>query len=68
MEKIKAKKKGPPSVARKRHTAVLDARFPKHVDEFVFRYNTRNSGEHQRFNLFLQNTEHRLTYNKLIHG
>ena len=38
----------------------------KYVDEFVFRYNTRNSGEHQRFNLFLQNTEHRLTYNELI--
>lgn len=40
----------------------------KYVDEFVFRYNTRNSGEHQRFNLFLQNTEHRLTYNELING
>ena len=40
----------------------------KYVDEFVFRYNTRNNGEHQRFNLFLQNTEHRLTYNELING
>ena len=40
----------------------------KYVDEFVFRYNARNNGEHQRFNLFLQNTEHRLTYNELING
>ena len=40
----------------------------KYVDEFVFRYNKRNSGEHQRFNLFLQNTEHRLTYSELING
>ena len=40
----------------------------KYVDEFVFRYNTRNNNEHQRFNLFLQNTEHRLTYNELING
>ena len=40
----------------------------KYVDEFVFRYNTRNNTENQRFNLFLQNTEHRLTYNELIHG
>ena len=40
----------------------------KYVDEFVFRYNTRNDTENQRFNLFLQHTEHRLTYNELIHG
>ena len=26
----------------------------KYVDEFVFRYNTRNNGEHQRFNLFAE--------------
>lgn len=40
----------------------------KYVKEFVFRFNTRNDTENQRFNLFLQHTEHRLTYNELIHG
>lgn len=38
----------------------------KYVDEFVFRYNTRNFGESQRFNLMLANTEYRLTYKELI--
>ena len=40
----------------------------KYVDEFVFRYNSRNFSEKNRFNLLLTNTEHRLTYNKLING
>ncbi len=40
----------------------------KYVDEFVFRYNTRNFDESQRFNLILSNTEYRLTYKKLING
>lgn len=40
----------------------------KYVDEFVFRYNTRNNNETQRFNLLLSNTEYRLTYKRLIHG
>ena len=40
----------------------------KYVDEFVFRYNTRNTTECNRFNLLLANTESRLTYKKLIHG
>lgn len=40
----------------------------KYVDEFVFRYNTRKHTECERFNLLLGNTEHRLTYKKLIHG
>ena len=39
----------------------------KYVDEFVFRYNTRNFGESQRFNLLLANTEYRITYKELIH-
>jgi hypothetical protein len=38
----------------------------KYVDEFVFRYNTRNFVESQRFNLLLSNTEFRLTYKELI--
>lgn len=38
----------------------------KYVDEFVFRYNTRNSTGQDRFNLLLANTEYRLTYKNLI--
>lgn len=38
----------------------------KYVDEFVFRYNTRNSNETNRFNLLLSNSEFRLTYKELI--
>lgn len=38
----------------------------RYVDEFVFRYNTRKQTECARFNLLLQNTEHRLTYKELI--
>jgi transposase-like protein len=38
----------------------------KYVDEFVFRYNTRNIEEYSRFNLMLANTEYRLTYKELI--
>jgi hypothetical protein len=40
----------------------------RYVDEFVFRYNTRQYTEMERFNLLLQNTEHRLTYKELIYG
>lgn len=40
----------------------------RYVDEFVFRYNTRNYSSCGRFNLLLQNTEHRLTYKELIYG
>lgn len=39
----------------------------RYVDEFVFRYNTRKQTECTRFNLLLQNTEHRLTYKELIY-
>ncbi len=38
----------------------------KYVDEFVFRYNSRQCTENFRFNLLLANTEFRLTYKKLI--
>ena len=38
----------------------------KYVDEFVFRYNTRNIEESCRFNFMLSNTEYRLTYKELI--
>lgn len=37
-----------------------------YVDEFVFRYNTRNSTEAMRFNLLLSNSNNRLTYKELI--
>lgn len=40
----------------------------RYVNEFVFRYNTRHNNEYQRFNLFLQNIEYRLTYKELIYG
>ncbi len=39
-----------------------------YVDEFVFRYNSRTQPEAMRFNLFLKNTEHRITYKELING
>jgi len=38
----------------------------RYVDEFVFRYNTKNSTESARFNLLLTNTENRITYKELI--
>ncbi|MDV3902354.1 IS1595 family transposase [Elizabethkingia anophelis] len=39
-----------------------------YVDEFVFRYNTRNSTIQNRFNLLLSNLENRITYKTLIYG
>ncbi|MBD80641.1 MAG: IS1595 family transposase [Crocinitomicaceae bacterium] len=39
-----------------------------YVDEFVFRYNSRLASESGRFNLFLNNIEHRLTYKGLVYG
>lgn len=39
-----------------------------YVDEFVFRYNTRNTTTQNRFNLLLSNLENRLTYKTLIYG
>jgi transposase-like protein len=40
----------------------------KYVDEFVFRYNTRDLNEHERFDLFLSNTEQKLRYKELIYA
>jgi transposase-like protein len=40
----------------------------KYVDEFVFRYNTRDELTASRFNAMLSNTEYRLTYKSLING
>ncbi|MBP0904722.1 IS1595 family transposase [Mariniflexile gromovii] len=37
-----------------------------YVDEFVFRYNTRQGSENDRFNLLLCNIENRITYKDLI--
>ncbi len=37
-----------------------------YVDEFVFRYNTRDTTEAMRFNLLLSNSNNRLTYKELI--
>ena len=39
-----------------------------YVDEFVFRYNTRNTTTENRFNMLLLNLENRLTYKTLIDG
>ena len=39
-----------------------------YVDEFVFRYNTRNYIEFDRFNLLLSNIEFRTTYKNLVYG
>jgi hypothetical protein len=38
----------------------------KYVDEFVFRYNSRELTTEQRMNLLLSNMENRLTYKQLI--
>ena len=40
----------------------------RYVDEFVFRYNSREESEAARFNLMLSNTQHKLTYKELIYG
>jgi transposase-like protein len=39
-----------------------------YIDEFVFRFNTRNETTSQRFNMLLSNLECRLTYRELIYG
>lgn len=39
-----------------------------YVEEFVFRFNTRDHSISQRFNLMLQKMECRLTYKELIYG
>ena len=37
-----------------------------YIDEFCYRYNTRQIGESAMFNLLLQNTENHITYKELI--
>lgn len=39
----------------------------KYVDEFVFRYNTRDDSTRNRFNSLLRNLENRITYKELIY-
>jgi len=39
-----------------------------YVDEFSFRYNSRDLNENQRFNLFLENMGNKTTYKQLING
>lgn len=39
-----------------------------YVDEFVFRYNTRDFTESMRFNALLSNMEVRTTYRRLVYG
>lgn len=40
----------------------------KYVDEFVFRYNSRELSEDERFNVLLSQCNNRLSYNQLING
>lgn len=45
-----------------------DKHLQKYIDEFVFRYNTRNHSESARFNVMLNNIATHLTYNDLINA
>ena len=38
----------------------------KYVDEFVFRYNTKNNREDYRFNLLLANSNFKIRYKDLV--
>lgn len=46
--------------------SMSDKHLQRYIDEFVFRYNTRNLNESDRFNLMLDNLETNLTYAELI--
>ncbi len=39
-----------------------------YIDECVYRFNTRNLSDRERFDLFLKNIECRMTYKQLIYG
>lgn len=45
---------------------VSDKHLQRYLDEFTFRYNTRQLTEAQRINVLLANTQRRLTYKALI--
>lgn len=49
-----------------KHKFTSKKHLQKYMDEFIFRYNSRNTTEAVRFNLLLQNTENRLTCKELI--
>lgn len=40
----------------------------RYIDECVYRFNTRNFSDRERFESFLQNIECRLTYKELVYG
>ena len=58
------------SIAKRSINGIYNHLSRKHLqryfDEFSFRYNTRNLGEDERFNLLLCNSKHRITYQSLI--
>jgi len=46
--------------------SMSDKHLQRYIDEFVFRYNTRNYSESDRFNLMLNNIGTHITYKQLI--
>lgn len=48
--------------------SMSDKHLQRYIDEFVFRYNTRNYTESDRFNLMLDNIGNHITYKQLTNG
>ena len=48
--------------------SMSNKRLQKYIDEFVFRYNTRNHSEANRFDLMLNNIATHITYEQLINS